>query len=205
MSVQPNIIKTGTGANIFALANEVGNVAQTLEYRTDPGNPGGQAAGTMTFYPRGMNWSVPKLNQDGTSNEIPGFSLDQDGKTIHCPPGVYLINGFCSGLMTVVQARLYSVTDDNTLILGSSVGNDTRTVSSTFSGTINLAKRTDLQVQFAGAISAGVQDYGQASNFSEQNVFLQITFTQIAPSQFTAVHSIPPVQQTQILGDPSSN
>jgi hypothetical protein len=183
-TVTPVLSQTSPSVTTFALSNistingsPVGGssiLTQQFEYRLPAGTPGGNAGASGVWETRPLNGGIPTLSGGGGSSVISGMSLNLGTYQITVPAGTYLVYGSVGGLMITEQARLYSTTQ---VLLGTSVGNDSRTAYSTFTGTVTGPDLFD--VQFLGFANVGPQDWGQATGYDDE-IYAQVQFTKIA-------------------------
>lgn len=149
--------------------------SQVLQYAVPDGTPGGAAPGPNVYYQRPINQGVPALDVNGYSTAIAGMRLNNNLITL--PAGTYAISGSVVGLMTTIKSRLWDVTNNQVVATGLAVGADGRNNESTFYAEITITGSTVYEVQFCGAQAFGVQDWGQACNFGDEEIYLQMLIT----------------------------
>jgi hypothetical protein len=149
--------------------------SQILEYALPSGTAGGAAPGALAYYQRPINQGIPALTGGGNSTAIPGMNLTTNQITL--APGTYAIQGSVVGLMTTIKSRFFDVTNNQVVAIGLAVGADGRNNVSPFYAEFTITVPTVYEVQFCGAQAFGAQDWGQACNFGDDEVYLQLLIT----------------------------
>ena len=151
--------------------------SQILEYSVPSGTAGGTAPGALVYYQRPINQGVPALDISGNSIAIAGMNLSNNLITL--PAGTYSVQGSVCGLMTVIKSRFFDVTNNQVVASGLSVGADGRNNVSPFYAEFTITGPTVYEVQFCGAQAFGNQDWGQACNFGDDEIYLQLLITKL--------------------------
>lgn len=149
--------------------------SQILQYALPSGTPGGVAPNELVYYQRPINQGVPALDINGNSIAIPGMNLTNN--LFILPAGTYAVNGSVCGLMTTVKSRLWDITNNTAIAIGLSVGSEGRNGVSPFYAEFTITEPTMYEVQFCGAQTFGVQDWGQACSFGDDEIYLQLLIT----------------------------
>ena len=157
---------------------------QTIQFQLPSGTAGGTSP-SPTWNSRPFNIGIPALLPSGQSTTIPNFTLETTGPSIYggyttftLTAGTYGFYASMGNLQIVSQCRLYDITNGVEIALGTSVGNDTRTVFSTVSGMLTIAAPTTYAFQTIGFFNGNPQDWGQGVGLASSEVFATATIYQ---------------------------
>lgn len=181
INLTPSVI---VGNKSLTISTDV-PLEQTIQFQQPTGVNGGASLGAG-WNARPFNVGIPALLPSGQSTTIPNLTLDTAGPSLYggylnfiLDVGTYGFSASLGNLQITSQCRLYDITNSTEVVLGTSVGNDTRNAFSTVSGLLNVSVPTTYQFQTIGFLNVGsAQEFGQATGFGTYEVYATVTFYQ---------------------------